>query len=133
MKAITVEPLQRESARVEDVPEPDPRNGSVLVAAIAVGVAVPTWRLSRVGTAGRRRDKRVACSDTSRWAASSTRDLPGRFARGARGRHRAAPRSVPCRTAPSVNGSCSLRRYNPRTGAGNERSRVHGAPHGAGN
>src|SRR3954468_4813311 len=38
MKAITVEPLQRESARVEDVPEPDPRNGSVLVEAIAVGV-----------------------------------------------------------------------------------------------
>lgn len=38
MRAITVEPLQRESARVEDVPEPDARNGSVLVEAIAVGV-----------------------------------------------------------------------------------------------
>jgi threonine dehydrogenase-like Zn-dependent dehydrogenase len=38
MKAITVEPLQHESARVEDVPEPDPRNGSVLVESIAVGV-----------------------------------------------------------------------------------------------
>src|SRR3954466_6207634 len=38
MKAITVEPLQRESARVEDVPEPDPAGGSVLVEAIAVGV-----------------------------------------------------------------------------------------------
>jgi threonine dehydrogenase-like Zn-dependent dehydrogenase len=38
MKAITVEPLKAGSARLEDVPEPDPRNGSVLVEAVAVGV-----------------------------------------------------------------------------------------------
>jgi threonine dehydrogenase-like Zn-dependent dehydrogenase len=38
MKAITVEPLQPGSARIEDVAEPDPRNGSVVVEAIAVGV-----------------------------------------------------------------------------------------------
>jgi threonine dehydrogenase-like Zn-dependent dehydrogenase len=38
MKAITVEPLKAASARLEDVPEPDPRGGSVLVEAIAVGV-----------------------------------------------------------------------------------------------
>jgi threonine dehydrogenase-like Zn-dependent dehydrogenase len=38
MKAITVEPKQPGSARFEDVPEPDVRDGSVLVEAVAVGV-----------------------------------------------------------------------------------------------
>jgi 6-phosphogluconate dehydrogenase-like protein/alcohol dehydrogenase-like protein len=38
MKAITVEPHKPGSARFEDVPEPDARNGSVLVEAVAVGV-----------------------------------------------------------------------------------------------
>jgi threonine dehydrogenase-like Zn-dependent dehydrogenase len=38
MKAITVEPLQPGSVRLEDVPDPDLRDGSVLVEAVAVGV-----------------------------------------------------------------------------------------------
>jgi glucose 1-dehydrogenase len=38
MKAITVEPRTAGSARLEDVPEPDAREGSVLVEAVAVGV-----------------------------------------------------------------------------------------------
>jgi glucose 1-dehydrogenase len=38
MKAITVEPHKPGTARLEDVPEPDPHDGSVLVQAIAVGV-----------------------------------------------------------------------------------------------
>jgi threonine dehydrogenase-like Zn-dependent dehydrogenase len=38
MKAITVEPHKPETARLEDVPEPDAGGGSVLVEAIAVGV-----------------------------------------------------------------------------------------------
>jgi len=38
MKAITVEPKKPGTAQVEDIPEPDPRNGSVLVECIAVGV-----------------------------------------------------------------------------------------------
>jgi len=38
MKAITVEPKLPGSARYEDFPEPDAREGSVLVEAIAVGV-----------------------------------------------------------------------------------------------
>jgi len=38
MKAITVEPKRAGSARLEDIPEPDVRNGSVLVEAVAVGV-----------------------------------------------------------------------------------------------
>jgi len=38
MKAITVEPHTPETARLEDISEPDMREGSVLVEAIAVGV-----------------------------------------------------------------------------------------------
>src|SRR6185369_5738482 len=38
MKAITVEPHKAGSARLEDVPEPELSDGSVLVEAIAVGV-----------------------------------------------------------------------------------------------
>jgi threonine dehydrogenase-like Zn-dependent dehydrogenase len=38
MKAITVEPKKAGTARFEEVPEPDAREGSVLVEAIAVGV-----------------------------------------------------------------------------------------------
>ena len=38
MKAITVEPHRPGTARLEDIPEPDVRDGSVLVEAIAVGV-----------------------------------------------------------------------------------------------
>jgi len=38
VKAITVEPHKPETTRLEDIPEPDPRGGSVLVEAVAVGV-----------------------------------------------------------------------------------------------
>ena len=38
MKAITLEPQKAGTARLEDVPEPDIRDGSVLVEAVAVGV-----------------------------------------------------------------------------------------------
>ena len=38
MKAITVEPRKPGTAQLEDIPEPDAREGSVLVEAIAVGV-----------------------------------------------------------------------------------------------
>jgi threonine dehydrogenase-like Zn-dependent dehydrogenase len=38
MKAVTVEPGKPGSAQLEQVAEPDPRNGSVLVEAVAVGV-----------------------------------------------------------------------------------------------
>ncbi len=38
MKAITVEPKKQGSVCLEDVPEPDVRDGSVLVEAVAVGV-----------------------------------------------------------------------------------------------
>ena len=38
MRAITVEPGKPHSARIEDIPEPDIREGSALVEAVAVGV-----------------------------------------------------------------------------------------------
>jgi threonine dehydrogenase-like Zn-dependent dehydrogenase len=38
MKAITVEPRKPGTARLEDIPEPDAHEGSVLVEAVAVGV-----------------------------------------------------------------------------------------------
>jgi glucose 1-dehydrogenase len=38
MKAITVEPRKPETARLEEIPDPNVHNGSVLVEAIAVGV-----------------------------------------------------------------------------------------------
>jgi threonine dehydrogenase-like Zn-dependent dehydrogenase len=38
MKAITVEPRRPGTARLDEVPEPDPGNGSVLVETVAVGV-----------------------------------------------------------------------------------------------
>jgi threonine dehydrogenase-like Zn-dependent dehydrogenase len=38
MQAVTIEPTKAGSARLEDVPEPSPRDGSVLVEAVAVGV-----------------------------------------------------------------------------------------------
>ena len=38
MKAIIVEPKKPGTARIEDIPEPDVREGSVLVEAVAVGV-----------------------------------------------------------------------------------------------
>ena len=36
MKAITIEPLKPGTTRLEDIPEPDLLNGSVLVEAVAV-------------------------------------------------------------------------------------------------
>jgi threonine dehydrogenase-like Zn-dependent dehydrogenase len=38
VKAVTVEPKRPGAARFEEVPEPDPRDGSVLVEGVAVGV-----------------------------------------------------------------------------------------------
>lgn len=59
MKAITVEAGKPGSVRLEDVPEPDPREGSVLVEAVAVGVCGTDAEIveGKYGTAppGRRR------------------------------------------------------------------------------
>lgn len=50
MKAITVEPSKPGTARLEDVPEPEVRDGSVLVEAVAAGGVVC---LTGVGRGGR--------------------------------------------------------------------------------
>ena len=77
MKAITVEPIKPGSARLEDVPEPDPRDGSVLVEAVAVGVC-GTDVEDRGGRISARRPARPAwCWVTNPWAAWSTRALMG--------------------------------------------------------
>ena len=44
MKAITVEPKKTGTARLEDVPEPEARDGSVLVEPSPSGFAGPTLR-----------------------------------------------------------------------------------------
>jgi len=38
MRAVTIEPKKPGTARLEEIPEPDERDGSVLVEAVAVGV-----------------------------------------------------------------------------------------------
>ena len=52
MKAVTVQPLERDTARLEDVAEPAPREGSVLVEAIAVGVCGTDVEICEGSTAG---------------------------------------------------------------------------------
>ena len=53
MKAITAEPKKAGTARVEDIAEPDAREGSVLVEAIAVGVCGTDVEIVEGNTAGR--------------------------------------------------------------------------------
>ncbi len=109
MRAITVEPHKPDTARLEDIPEPDTRAGSVLVEAIAVGVV-----------RDRRRDRggqvRLGASreNTSRARARIPGPCRGRrHERGVSegrpgGRHR--PASGPLCLAPtaqSVSGTCA--------------------------
>ena len=98
MKAITVEPHKPETARLEDIPEPDARAGSVLVEAIAVGVCGTDVEIveGKYGWAPRGRD-----------ASRARARIPGpgggprperRVSEGRpRGRHRPAsgPRALP--------------------------------------
>ena len=74
MKAITVEPHDAGSARLEDVPEPDVHEGAVLVEAVAVGVC---------GT-----DVEIA---DGKYGWASGRDAPRPRARVARARRRSRP------------------------------------------
>jgi glucose 1-dehydrogenase len=61
MKAITVEPGKPGTARLEEVPEPDARGGSVLVEAVAVGVCGTDVEIveGKYGTAPRGRTRLV--------------------------------------------------------------------------
>lgn len=69
MKAITVEPKKPGSARFEDVPEPDPREGSVLVKAVAVGVCGTDVEIAEGNATGTRRPRR--------WREPIARGSPG--------------------------------------------------------
>jgi NADPH:quinone reductase-like Zn-dependent oxidoreductase len=70
MKAITVEPRKPGSARFEDVPEPEVREGSVLVEAVAVGVGGTNVEIAEGKYGWAPRATRDSCSATSPWAGS---------------------------------------------------------------
>ena len=53
MKAITVEPGKPGSARLDEVPEPDLHDGSLLVETVAVGVCGTDVRSSMGSMVGR--------------------------------------------------------------------------------
>ena len=109
MKAITVEPHNPGSACLEDIPEPDVRDGSVLVEA-------DRSRRLRDGRRDHRRQVRMGasgqdatwCSGTNRSAGSSTQ---GRLAACRKETWSSASCAVPtpcrARTARSVNGTCA--------------------------
>ena len=61
MKAITVEPKKPGTARWEDVPEPDPQNGSVLVEASPSEYVEPTSKSLKANTAGRPKANHASC------------------------------------------------------------------------
>ena len=97
MKAITVEPLKPETARLEEVADPDVNDGSVLVEAIAVGVCGTDVEIveGKYGWAPRGKTRLVLGHE------SLGRVLdpgPSSCAEGRRprGRHRPAPDPVPC-------------------------------------
>ena len=69
MRALTVEPLAAGSARLEDVPEPDPTEGDVLVEAVAVGVDGTDQRSSTEPTGGPRPAASAWSWATSPWVA----------------------------------------------------------------
>jgi hypothetical protein len=60
MKAITVEPKKAGSALLEEIAEPNGREGSVLVEAIAVGVCGTNVEIVE-GTAGHLREPHALC------------------------------------------------------------------------
>ena len=75
MKAITVEPKKPGTARLEDVSEPEARDGSVLVEAIAVGVCGTDVESLKASTGGLLTVRRAWCWATNPWVASCTRAL----------------------------------------------------------
>ena len=115
MRAVTVEPLQPETARLDDIPEPDAHDGSVLVEAIAVGVCGTdveiVAREVRVGAAPARP---AWCSVTSRWAGSSNRGGAARYGRGTASWALSGVRTrCPASIAGSANGTCAATARTP--------------------
>ena len=92
MKAITVEPKRPESTRWEEVAEPDERDGSVLVEAIAVGVCGTDAEIVEGKYGWAPPGKTASCSVTNRSAACWTRAHRQPQAGRSGGRHRAPAR-----------------------------------------
>ena len=101
MKAITVEPMKPRSARLEEVPDPDPRDGAVLVEAIAVGVCGTDVEMVggqvRLGSAGQ-----GAARARARVGSGAGSSNPGPARRACEGQNvvvgiiRPIPRPIPC-------------------------------------
>jgi len=114
MKAITVEPKKPGTARFEDIPEPDPRDGSILVEAVARRRLRHRHRNCPTGsTAGPRPARSVSCWGTSRSAGS--RPGPGRHAREGRSRVGIVrrPDPVPCPNCAVGDGTCAATAATP--------------------
>ncbi len=69
MKAITIEPNKPGTARLEEIPEPDLRDGSVLVEAVAVGVCGTDVEMVDGKYGWAPPGKTGSCWATNRWAA----------------------------------------------------------------
>ena len=108
MRAITVEPKKPDSAKWEEVQEPDVREGSILVEAIAVGVCGTDVEIieGKVRMGASRKDTIDSWPRIAR---------PRRGSDGAAVSRRviwllvlfAAPTPCPAQTVPSVNGTCA--------------------------
>jgi glucose 1-dehydrogenase len=111
MKAITVEPHRPETAHLEDIPEPDPRGGSVLVEAVTVGVCGTNVEIVNGKYGWALGAGRVSFLGTSLWAACSSGVLqPGDLVVGIVRRPGAAHVSALRSRATSSPDLASLRR-----------------------
>ena len=80
MQALVVTPGQEHSTRIEDVAEPAPREGEVLLRVLEVGVCGTDREIDTATSASRRR-KRTHRDRATSWSAEVERDAPG-FSRG---------------------------------------------------
>jgi len=71
MRALTVQPGQPGSARVEDVAEPPEAAGAVLVKALALGICGTDREIAAGEYGWSPEGERGSCSGTSRWDACS--------------------------------------------------------------
>ena len=112
MKAITVEPLRPETARLEDVPDPE-ASGSAASSSrrSPPASAAPTARSRPVPVRpGRRRIAgSVSCSGTSRWVRVLDPGGSERACSRATSSSASCAAPIPCRAraAPSVSGTCA--------------------------
>jgi threonine dehydrogenase-like Zn-dependent dehydrogenase len=68
MRAVTVVPHSESSVSLDEVPEPDERDGSVLVEAVAVGICGTDVEIAEGKYGWSPRAGSGSCWGTSRWA-----------------------------------------------------------------